>query len=52
MFEFDSTPVCREVDGLLTIEWPNGRPAFFSISSDLFEDMVAQINDLRLGVTA
>lgn len=36
--------VVRDADGRLVIDWPHGRPQFFEISSDLFEEMVAQIN--------
>lgn len=42
-------PVVREVDGLLEVGWPQGKPVegWFAITPELFIEMVDQINEGR-----
>lgn len=38
------TPVVRDVDGVLVIDWPHPRPRDFMISAEVFEALVALAN--------
>jgi hypothetical protein len=45
--ESNIAPLVRSVGGRYLIEWPSPRPDSFSISSELFEALVEQLNDAR-----
>lgn len=40
-------PRVSEVDGLLKVEWPQGKPNAFAITPELFEKMTDEINEYR-----
>ena len=43
-----SAPTARWIDGRLVIFWPDPRPDSFLISSEAFEQIVAQLNANRV----
>ena len=40
-------PSVREIDGQLVVNWHGEKPTFFTISSDLFEQLIEDSNWLR-----
>lgn len=41
------SPTVYDVDGQMLVDWPDQRPRWVRMSTDLFDQLVAELNEAR-----